>query len=335
MPKVTIKDVARAAGVSISTVSKALNGSDVVHPDTREHVLKVAEKLNYIPNLNGKVLKSGETNVLGLFVTSIAGPYYNVLAESIYKECQSNGYELNIFISKNPKTIMNNILGKRVDGAIILNEFISDKEIELLEKAKIPAVFLDREKVSRKISSVVFDSYKAGQIVTRYLINQGHKKIGYIRGYQELYDDIQRYKGFRDTLEEYGLEFDEDYLLTGFFEEEASFNAVKSFLRSGKELPDAFLAANDLSAFGCIKALRSEDINVPNDISIVGFDDIELSEYFNPPLTTVKNPIKKQGKEAINQLLQMIKHDGQGKLIKLEGRLVIRNSSTLNKKIIN
>lgn len=332
--KVTIKDVAREAGVSISTVSKALNDSDVVHPDTKEHILKVAERLNYIPNISGKILKSGETNVIGLFITSIVGPYYSLLAEYIFKECEKYGYELNIFITKNKQTIMNNILGKRVDGVILSNELITDQEIELLEKANVPTVFLDREKVNKKISSVVFDSYQAGQIVTRYLINQGHRKIGYIRGYEELYDDIERFRGFKDTLKEFGLEFDEKYMLNGFFEEEASYNAIKSFVRSDVELPDAFIAANDLSAFGCIKALKSEGFSIPSDISVVGFDDVELSEYFQPPLTTVNNPIARQGKLAVDVLIDMIKNNENGRLEKLPGKLVVRNSSTINKRVL-
>lgn len=332
--KVTIKDVAREAGVSIATVSKALNDLDVVHPDTKAHILKVAERLNYIPNISGKTLKSGETKVIGLFITTIVGPYYNVLAEHIFKECEKYGYELNIFISKNKQKIMSNILGKRVDGVILSNKLMTDQEIELLAKAKVPTVFLDREMVNEKMSSVVFDSYQAGQLVTRYLINQGHRKIGYIRGYTELYDDSERFKGFLDTLKEFGLQFDEKYLLHGFFEEEASYNATKSFIRSDLELPDAFIAANDLSAFGCIKALQSEGFTIPNDISVVGFDDVELSEYFQPALTTVNNPIAKQGKLAVHVLLDMIKNDTEGRLEKLACKLVVRHSSTMNKKIV-
>jgi DNA-binding LacI/PurR family transcriptional regulator len=333
MTKVTIKDVAREAGVSISTVSNALNGVDVLHPDTREHILEVANRMNYIPNLNGKNLKSAATKVLGLFITSMQGPYYGVLTDAIYKECEKHGYELQVFITKDDKNAISNILGKRVDGAIISNEWITDKHIATLEKAKIPIVFLDREKASPTISSVIFDSYKGGQSVARYLINLGHKKIGYIQGYNHLYDDIERFRGFKDTLNEFGLEFSEDNRLVGYFEEEASFSAVKAFIKSGKPLPDAFFAANDLSAIGCIKALKSEGYMVPNDISVIGFDDIDISEFFNPPITTVNNPIVRQGLLAVDRLLDIIQDKGQGKLEKLEGSLVVRESCSINKNV--
>lgn len=324
--KVTIRDVAREANVSISTVSNALNDVDVLHPDTKAHILKVAERLNYIPNLHGKNLKSRTTKVLGLFLRSIKGPYYGTLIDSIANECDKREYDLSVFITKNEKATINNILGRKVDGAIILNEWITDNNLKLLERARIPLVFLDREKVGKNMSSVVFSSYKGGEMVARHLIELGHKKIGYIHGVEDLYDDKERFKGFKDVLDEKGIPFDEDYRLHGYFEEGRAFNAVKQFINSGKTLPDAFFAANDLSAIGCIKALNSVGYSVPEHITVVGFDDIEISQYFNQGLTTVRNPIEKQGVLAVDRLLDLINHNSTGKLDKLDGKLIIRNS---------
>lgn len=297
-------------------------------------MLSVAKKMNYIPNLNGKNLKSRETKVLGLFITSMQGPYYGILTDSIYKECEKNGYELNVFITNNDRNALSNILGKRVDGAIISNEWITDQHIESFEQADTPIVFLDRERVSRSISSVVFNSYRGGQIVAKYLINQGHKRIAYIHGYPNLYDDIERFRGFSDTLREAGIAFDEDHRLHGYFEEAASYHAVISFLKSGKPIPDAVFAANDLSAIGCIKALKAEGFVVPDDVSVIGFDNIELSEVFTPSITTVNNPIARQGKLSVNRLLNIIQSEEDGRLDKLESNLVIRDSCTLNKNVL-
>jgi DNA-binding LacI/PurR family transcriptional regulator len=289
--------------------------------------------MNYIPNLNGKNLKSSATKVLGLFITSMQGPYYGVLTDSIYKECEKYGYELHVFVTKNDKNILSNILGKRVDGAIILNEWVTEKHLSTLEKTKTPVVFLDREMVSDKIASVVFDSYIGGQSVARYLINLGHKRIGYIQGYEYMYDDVERFRGFKDTLKDAGLSFSEEHRLIGYFEEEASYSAVKSFVKSGKTLPDAFFAANDLSAIGCIKALKSEGYLVPEDISVIGFDDIDISSFYNPPITTVNNPIVRQGKLAVDSLIGIIHGKKEGKLEKLEGTLIVRESCTINKNV--
>ncbi|CAM4174107.1 LacI family DNA-binding transcriptional regulator [Lederbergia lenta] len=329
--KVTIKDVAKEAGVSISTVSNALNGVDVLHPDTKEHILNVAKRMNYIPNINGRNLKSNRTKVLGLFITTMTGPYYGTLTDAIYKQCEKNGYELNIFITKNDQNALSNILGRRVDGAIISNEFISETHEDLLGKANIPIVFLDREKTGKVMSSVVFNSYKGGQVVAEYLIQLGHEKLGYIKGFGHIYDDIERFRGFQDTLKDAGLAFSTDHLLYGDFEEEASYDAVKAFINSGKDLPDAFFAGNDSSAIGCMKALQSEGLSIPEDISVIGFDDIEISEYYNPPITTVNNPISEQGILAVDRLINLIQNNGVGQLDRLEGNLVVRNSCTAKK----
>lgn len=329
MGKITIKDVAREAGVSISTVSNALNGVDVLNPETKSHVLKVAERLNYIPNLNGKLLKSGQTKMLGFFTTSVSGPYFYKLVEAMSRECDRLGYGLNVFVTRDKHVIMSNILGRRVDGVIIYEELrIDEQDILSMEKDKIKAVFLDREYESERMGSVIFDSYVASYEATKYLIGLGHKKIAYICGVDTMFDSVQRKEGYLAALREYELPVDEDYIIQGYFEEEATYSAIKSFihLQPGK-LPDAFLAGNDLSAIGCIQALKAHGYEVPSDISVVGFDDIDIAQYYSPPLTTVRNQIARQGILAVTQLVNMIKGQEQGVAQKLSGELIVRGSS--------
>ncbi|MEH7305220.1 LacI family DNA-binding transcriptional regulator [Neobacillus drentensis] len=331
MGKVTIKDVAREAGVSISTVSNALNDVDVLNPATKAHVLKVAERLNYVPNLNGKLLKSGESKMLGFFTTSVSGPYFYVLVEAMARECEKLGYGLNIVVAKDKQVILSNILGRRVDGGIIFEDLtIDEKDVATMEKEKVHAVFLDRVMKKDTMGSVIFDSYVAGYEATKYLISLGHKKIAYISGMDTMYDSVQRQEGYLAALKEYQLEMDENYLLHGYFDEASTYNAVKSFIHLHPEkLPDAFLAGNDVSAIGCIKALKSEGYQIPEDISVMGFDDIELAKYFSPPLTTVKNQIARQGILAIDQLVQMIQKKEKGKIQKLPGEIIVRHSSNV------
>ncbi|CAM3180515.1 LacI family DNA-binding transcriptional regulator [Paenibacillus taichungensis] len=329
MGKITIKDVAREAGVSISTVSNALNGVDVLNPETKSHVLKVAERLNYVPNLNGKLLKSGQTKMLGFFTTSVSGPYFYKLVESMSRECDRLGYGLNVFVTKDKQVIMSNILGRRVDGVIIYEELrIDEQDIVAMEKDKIKAVFLDRVYQSDTMGSVIFDSYVAGYEATKYLIGLGHKKIAYISGVDTMFDSNQRRDGYLAALREYQLPLDDDYILQGYFEEEGTYSAVKSFLHlHPAKLPDAFLAGNDVSAIGCIHALKSHGFEVPQDVSVVGFDDIDIAQYFSPPLSTVRNQIARQGILAINHLVRMIKKKEHGVSQKLAGELIIRGSS--------
>ncbi|GIP48969.1 putative HTH-type transcriptional repressor ExuR [compost metagenome] len=329
MGKVTIKDVAKAAGVSISTVSNALNDVDVLNPETKSHVLKVAKQLNYVPNLNGKQLKSKKTNMLGFFTTSVSGPYFYILVESMARESERLGYGLHVMVTADKQTIISNIMGRRVDGVIIYEELrVDDQDIAMMEKDKIKAVFLDRVIQKETMGTVIFNSYASSYEATKYLISLGHKRIAYLSGVDTMYDSVQRKEGYLAALREHQLPVDEDFIVQGYFEEESTYNAVRAFVHKhpGK-IPDAILAGNDLSAIGCIKALRSYGLEVPRDISVVGFDDIDIAQYFTPPLTTVRNQIARQGILAVNHLVNMIKKQEQGKVQKLDGELIVRGSS--------
>ncbi|ASA23239.1 LacI family DNA-binding transcriptional regulator [Paenibacillus donghaensis] len=329
MAKITIKDVAREAGVSISTVSNALNNVDVLNPETKAHVLQVAKRLNYVPNLNGKQLKSGKTKMLGFFTTSVSGPYFYKLVEAMANECDRLGYGLNVFVTKDKQVVMSNILGRRVDGVIIYEEFrIDEKDIMAMKKEKIKAVFLDRILENETMGSVIFDSHESAYEATKYLIGLGHKKIAYISGVDTMFDSVERQAGYQAALRQYELPVSEDYILQGYFEEGSTYNAVKSFLHHQPgRLPDAFLAGNDLSAMGCIQALRSRGFEVPGDVSVMGFDDIDIAQYYTPSLTTVRNQIARQGILAIGQLVRMIQKKDQGQVQKLAGELIVRGST--------
>ncbi len=282
--KVTIKDVAREAGVSISTVSNALNGVNVLHPDTKQHILEVVDRLHYIPNLNGKNLKTQETKVVGLFLTSIRGPYYSILADSIYQGCKKYGYELNIFIHDRADNMMANILGRRIDGAIILNDHVGEKEVKLLLENETPVVFID---------------------------------------------SAERLNGFRDVLKKAGITLEEDYILKGEYEREIAYNSVKDFLELAKPLPEAIFAVNDLSAIGTIEALEEEGIRVPEQVNVLGCDDIESARLVKPSVSTIRISFEKQGTLAINHLIRLIQGKEKGCIEILNGRIIPRESTCL------
>lgn len=332
MAKVTIKDIAREAGVSISTVSNALNGVNVLKPETREHILEVADRLNYIPNLNGKNLKSKSTKVIGLFVTSLKGPYFATLADSMVWECMKHGYELNIFVTWEGKSAITSILGKSVDGCVVLSGNVDEKGIEQIHKMDVPTVFLDREEKNKRISSVIFDSYKDGETVAEFLIKRNVKNIAFIEGISHNYDGIERARGFKDRLAKEGIELNPEYVLKGEFEKETAYASVKAFLEKGLPLPEAFFAANDLSAFGCMDALREAGYKVPRDTMVIGVDDIEFCEWHRPTLTTIKTGYEKQAIVAIRKLVKMINGEETGDITKLHGRLIERKSTAVVEK---
>lgn len=327
MKKVTIKDVAREAGVSITTVSHSLSGGGVISQATREHVIEVAKRMQYVPDLNGKNLKSKSTKVIGLFVTSLRGNYYGVLADTMYWEGKQQGYDLNIFITDQNMKMMTDILGGRIDGAIILNQHITQENVETLIHQEVPTVFLDREVSGEYMASIVLDSYMEGKMAGEYLISLGHRKIGYMQGVHDNYDNRERYRGFTDALNAAGLTLEPYYIWEGWFEQQASHDAMVGFIKEGKHpLPDAIFTANDLSAYGCIEGLSEMGYNVPGDISVIGCDDSELSKWFSPPLTTVKTSFEKQGIMAIHKILDLIEKRETGNVQKISSAIVERAS---------
>lgn len=327
MGKVTITDIAREAGVSISTVSNALNGVNVLKPETREHILEVADRLHYIPNLNGRNLKSKSTKVIGLFTTSLKGPYFAALADIMTWECMKYGYELNIFVTWDARSAITSIMGKRVDGSVILTNDIGPNEVKSMEEFDIPAVFLDREVQTDKMSSVLFDSFRDGEIAAEYILKNGYKRIAYVQGIWNNYDSIEREKGFRAALQKAGVQLDPDYVWKGDFERPMAHDSTIAFLEKGLPLPDIIFASNDESAMGCMNALIESGYKIPGDVKVMGVDDIEMCEFYNPPLTSIRTGYEKQGVIAVEKLIKMINGDETGDITKLHGELIERAST--------
>lgn len=325
--KVSIKEVAKEAGVSISTVSKALNDVDVVTPSTKQKVLAAAKKLNYVPNVIGKRLKLGQSKVIGFYTRSIEAPYFSSIADVIAREVGERGYTLNIFISTNKEFVMTSILGNVADGIIGFEELLTAEDLKILQKRNVKAVFIDRNIKTETMGSVVFNSRQAAQQMTEYLIEEGHQVIGFIRSHEGVYDSEERLTGYQLAMEAANLPLDARFILQGNFSEADSLQVMSEFLESTDRLPTAFIAGNDLSAIGAIKALKRFGYQVPEDVSVTGFDNIAVLEYFTPGLTTVDNPIELQGKTAVAHLLALIEGQAQGEVFELAGELVLRQST--------
>lgn len=322
----TIKDVAREAGVSISTVSNCLNGTGSLSEETKNMVLEVADRLNYIPNINGRGLKTGSSKMIGFYTISVNGAYFNELIDSMYTECEKRGFGLNIMVTHDLNLISSHALSRRVDGIVIYQEKINmDKVIKVLKENEIRAVFIDREVKDKYIGSVVFDSYQCGSDATKYLIQCGHKRIGYINGTIGNYDCILRTKGYMDMLAEHGLEYHPEWVVEGDYKEEVAYRNMNQYIDNGGEIPDAFFACNDLSAIGAIRALREHGYSVPGDLSVIGIDDIEIAKYVDPKLSTIKNQIAEQGALSVSKVFDMLSGEN-GDIKKLPGRLIIRDS---------
>ncbi|MBO8161686.1 MAG: LacI family DNA-binding transcriptional regulator [Thermosipho sp. (in: Bacteria)] len=327
----TIKDIAKKAGVSISTVSYALNNSPKISQKTKEKIWKIANELNYQPNTFARSLKGKKRNLIGLVVHEIRGPYYQELVRGIQDVAVMYGYNLIIFCELENKEaasvdLLNN---KIVDGALLLSSHITREHIEMLSKRDIPLVLMDRKIKMPKVSSVIINNQKGGKIVARHLYELGHRRIGYMHGALDSMEDKTRFKGFKNELKNKGINIDKRDILNGNFTEESGYKAMKNYLeKNGNNIATAFFCANDEMAIGAISAIKEFGLNVPQDISIVGFDNILLSTYITPKLTTIKRPVYDLGKFAAYQLLNML--DGKSSeevSIELDVELVIREST--------
>ena len=326
---VTIKDVAREAGVAISTVSNVFNNGDIVSEETKQKVLEAVEKLHYIPNMNAKLLKSNRKNTIGLFVTSLQGDFYNVLTQAIHLQCKLNNYMLNIYVSNDnsPDEIYRMIIASGVAGAIIYHEDLTGDYVKRIATVNIPMVFIDRDSKDKNISGVLVDDKLGATMAVDHLIKLGHKRIGYIHG-NETGDDKHRFQGYKEMMEKNNLPIDEDIILRGYYEEALAYSEMRSMLSSGIKLPDAMFCANDEMAWGCIQALQDVGIKVPEDVSVIGYDDSTLSAYYGVPLTTVHSPIVEMGSASANELFRLLNSEGDksGTVTKLSPTMVYRSS---------
>jgi len=326
---VTIKDVAKEAGVAISTVSNVLNQVDVVSEEKKQKILAAVEKLKYVPNMNAKFLKSNKRNTIGLFLTSIQGDYYRMLMQAVHLQCRLKGYLLNIYISNENTSdeIYGMIISSGVEGAIVLNERLHNEYINRIALTKMPIVFIDREYVGDRMSSVIIDNIEGATQAIEYLIKQGHRRIGYFHGIYN-FDDEARYQAYLNVMKKYSLPIDENIILRGYFEEAVAYSEMRVLLLKGIELPEAFFCANDEMAWGCIRALTDAGHKVPEEICVIGFDDIMLSSYYTPALTTIHSPVTELGNVSATELFRIMAEDEQvsGKIIRLNPSLVVRDS---------
>ncbi|MBW4080898.1 LacI family DNA-binding transcriptional regulator [Paenibacillus sp. S150] len=323
----TIKDVAKLAGVALSTASYAMSGDSKVSAKTREKVLEAARQLNYQKNGFAMDLKRSRTNTIALILTDLSGPYYSELIRSIQDVALSNSYDLIACSSMGGKdsTAVRFLLEKRVDGAIVLAHNITDEILRAAGSARFPIVVMDRLINGEGLINVVVDGEQGGYRATRYLIEKGHEAIAYISGPANSYDNALRYKGYLRAMHEAGLQEKTKWKISGGFIRQGGYKAAKMMLMQG-ELPTAVFYANDEMAVGGMKALEEGGVSVPGDISVIGFDDIQLAEYIQPPMTTIRQPMYESGSLAGHLLFQMLNGDAVNDFYKLKIELIERKS---------
>lgn len=322
--RVTIKDIAREAGVSVTTVSRVLNNKADVSDKTREKVLKIIDRLNYNPNSIARGLVMNKTYTIGLIVPDISNAFFAEIAKAIEDELREYGYSVIFCNTDNDKDrekeSIDLLRSKQVDGLIGAFSHDSKDEVLALGKAGFPIVQIDRLVDDSQIPSVIIDNILSGYEATEYLIKKGHRRIAHITGALDTNTGICRAEGYRKALQEYGIEIDEELVMEGDFSQESGYLAMKEILERNKDLTAVF-AGNDMMALGAYRAIYAAGLKIPEDISIIGHDDFTLASLVSPALTTMQQPIYKIGKVAASLLIDIIK----GKKNK-EGLIVVNTS---------
>jgi len=305
---VTIEMVARAAGVSLSTVSRILNGTAVVSEPKGQAVRDAIATLGFVPNPVARGLAGGRTLSIGVMTQAIDSPFYGAALRGIEDQLEPVGYSP-LFVSGHwnaaaEARCIDVLRSRRVDGIIVLTGRIADQALKVCAKA-LPVVVTGRSLKAPGLFSLNFDNFEGGRIATQHLIQLGHRRIAFISGDPTHPDATERQRGYRAALEAAGITFDPALVVPGEFHEVNGLLAVDRLLESRQRFT-AIFAANDQMAFGAALGLQRRSLRVPDDVSIVGFDDLPTSQYAIPPLSTVHQPAYEMGQLAASALLQML-----------------------------
>ena len=342
---VTLKDIAKKAGVSVSTVSRIINNdtSKKASQETTDKVWSIVKELGYTPNQSARNLikQSDEqqevsTRAIGCIFTSAVGsctdPFFSQMAIGIQKEIHKRGYVMGYSFSSYDMTnsaMYNNLSANKVDGAIILGQFNKDT-LKILKANIKNLIYAGVNAVNAGFDEVICDGYRGASAAAQYLIDLGHKDIGFIgpiKGSKE--NEVineHRFEGYRSILEQHGFAPKQDYIFQAELSTLAGYEAAKRMLQI-KQLPTAVFCANDMVAIGVIRAINESGLKIPEDISVIGLDDIEMASYTTPPLTTIKIPKQELGKLAVKILIDRIEEEHVLPMrVDLPFELVVRES---------
>lgn len=327
---VTMRDVAKRAGVSLTTVSHVVNNTRYVSDGVKERVLAAMQELDYRPNELARSLRRGQTNTIGLILPDSANPYFAEIGLAIETYAFESGYSV-ILGNTHGETdkedhYINVLRTKQVDGIIFVAAGDRTTSVRNLLRQRFPVLLVDRDLEGIQVDAVMLDNHHGGYLATKHLIELGHRRIGLITGPSNLTPSAQRVTGYCDALSEAALSCENGLIVSGDFHTNSGYYAALQLLDL-PNIPTAIFACNDMMAIGVIRAAAERGLNVPNDLAIVGFDDIELASYTIPPLTTVAQPIEDIGQVAVQLLTERIDQaDVAARRMVLSGELIVRGT---------
>jgi LacI family transcriptional regulator len=328
----TLEDIAKMSGVSRSTVSRVINGDPNVNERTRTKVLAIIQTIGFQPNLAARGLAIGRTCVIGLVIptgltTIFSDPYFPLLVQGAASACYARGYTVMLWLAEpdyERKTINQVLYGGLIDGVIVASMLIDDPLIERLTESPRPFITIGRHPTNERIHFVDVDNRAGAYQGVSYLLHTGRRRVAAVNGPRNMIAGIDRYQGYLDALGEHGLHPEPGLVAEGEFSDLSGYVAMKQLL---PQRPDAVFVASDAMAFAAMRAIHEAGLRIPEDIAVVGFDDIPAAATSSPPLTTVRQPVARTGALAAETLIDIIEHPGQEpRHIVLSTELVIRES---------
>lgn len=329
--KVTIYDVAKVAKVSIATVSKVINQTGSISEKTRNRVLKVMEDLNYKPSVVASALTGKRTNTVGLLIPDLANPFFAEIARSVEDRGHEAGFNLMICSTDNDPDKESEYISlmrrKSVDGIILASGLISDTAVKQLIDHQIPVAVIARDLPVLAVNAVLVDDFAGGYMAASHLLSLGHRRIGVVAEDLRLLSSQERVRGYRHALEEAGVAIDDGLVRVSDFTIEGGRRAALELLQL-PDRPTALFACNDLLAIGAMRAAKELGLAIPEDLSVVGFDNTILAEIVDPGLTTVAQPIVNMGRQVVDLLIEEMQGEEKpARRVVLLPRLVERNST--------
>jgi LacI family transcriptional regulator len=327
----TIREVAESAGVSYATVSHVINNTRLVSQETRERVLTAMAELNYRPNALARSLRQGRTNTIGLVLPDSANPFFAEISRGIEDEAFKKGYSVflcNTELDMQRELFYVDVLSnKQVDGIIFVAAGDQADAMDFLVRRNMPVVMIDRDVPNVEADAVLTDHELGGFLATRHLLELGHRHIACIAGPSSITPSAERITGYRRALEEAGISYDQNLIIRGDYHAKSGMEITHSILQMNPR-PTAIFALNDLMALGALRAAAEADCSVPGDLAVVGYDDLEIAHFTTPPLTTIAQPKKEIGTQAIQLLVDRISHKSRppSRLV-LPPELIIRRST--------
>lgn len=327
----TIREVAESAGVSYATVSHVINNTRLVSQETRARVLAAMDALNYRPNALARSLRQGKTNTLGLVLPDSANPFFAEISRGIEDAAFKKGYSVflcNTELDTQRELFYVDVLSKKqVDGIIFVAAGDQADSLDFLVSENMPVVMIDRDIPNVEVDAVLTDHELGGYLATRHLLELGHQRIACIAGPSSITPSAERITGYKKALNEAGLSYDEHLVLRGDYHAQSGMDSTHTILRMSPH-PTAIFALNDLMALGALRAAAEAGYSVPKDLAIVGYDDLEIAHFMNPPLTTIAQPKKEIGAQAVNLLVERLSHKSRPHTrLVLPPELIIRRST--------